>query len=62
MADVYIGIDRGAQKEDILTDSSTTGLDVEVVYDAAVSLKKAEIVAALQQIIGFLVSDEISDF
>lgn len=56
MADIFIGVDRGSQT--ITRDTSSTGLDVEVVIDDAVSLKKAEIVHCLQQIIGYLVAEE----
>lgn len=50
MADIFYGIDRGDNEEDMVVDSSSPGKDVEVVVDDAVSLTKTEVIQALDMI------------
>ncbi len=46
MADRFYGIDRGQDRATV--SASTTGLDVEVTVDDAVSLEKVDIINALE--------------
>lgn len=55
MADRFYGVDRGQTAATV--DSSTTGLDVELVVDDAVSLTKQEIINALEAIKKAIVED-----
>lgn len=48
MADRFYGVDRGQTKATI--DTSTTGLDVELIVDDAVALTKKDILLAIQAI------------
>lgn len=48
MADRFYGVDRGQTR--VTIDTSTTGLDVEVVVDNAVGLNRKDIALALEAI------------
>lgn len=48
MADRFFGVDRGQTAATV--DTSTTGLDVELVVDNAVSLSKKDIINSLEAI------------
>lgn len=56
MADRFYGVDRGQTAATV--DTSTTGLDVELVVDDAVGLEKKEIVQALDAIIKAILEDD----
>jgi hypothetical protein len=48
MADRFYGVDKGQSKATV--DTSTTGLDIELIVDDAVGVTKKDIVIALERI------------
>lgn len=55
MADRFYGVDRGQTAATV--DTSTTGLDIELTVDDAVSLEKADIIKAMKAITKAILED-----
>lgn len=58
MADIFYGVDRGDNEQDVVTDSSSPTKDVEVVVDDAVGLTKNDVIISLQMIINHLQKED----
>jgi hypothetical protein len=58
MADLFYGLDRGDQENEIVTASSSPTKDIEIVIDDAVGLTKAEVIQGLQMIINHIIKED----
>lgn len=58
MADIFYGMDRGDQYDDIVTSASSPTKDVEVVVDDAVNLTKEEVIRMLDQIRNHILEED----
>jgi|GEM_PF-2960613 len=62
MAVQFYGIDRGAPRTSVTTDTSTLSKDVEIAVDLASNITRGEVEVKVQELLDFIMEQRTSPF
>lgn len=62
MAVQYYGIDRGAARSTVTTDTSTLSKDVEIAVDLASSITRGEVEVKVRELLDYIMEQRTSPF